>query len=139
MQQAEHVCAALADETRLRILALLAHREVCVCDLHHSLGISQPKASRHLGHLRRVGLVETRRAGLWVLYRLTDVGDPFVTGLLEAVTRALATIPTVQRDARKLDRATGCAPAASSVARVPPGRASQSASIAPPVYRTTQP
>src|SRR5882672_10297790 len=61
---------ALADATRLRILGLLLAGEVCVCDIHESLKIPQSKASRHLAYLRRSGLVETRRDGLWIHYRL---------------------------------------------------------------------
>src|SRR3990167_10728575 len=64
------VFKALADPTRLRILALLAGGEICVCDIHDTLGIPQPRASRHLSYLRRAGLVETRKQGLWVHYRL---------------------------------------------------------------------
>jgi ArsR family transcriptional regulator, arsenate/arsenite/antimonite-responsive transcriptional repressor len=135
MQQAARTCAALADATRLRILALLAHGEVCVCDLHESLGISQPKASRHLAHLRRVGLVRTRRTGLWVHYRVVDARDPFVTGLVEVVTRALTTIPTIRRDAQKLEKATGCRPPGPARAYLHQRRADQSARAAPPSRR----
>ncbi len=63
---------ALGDPTRLRILGLLLTGEVCVCHIHESLRIPQPKASRHLAYLRRSGLVDTRRDGLWVYYRLID-------------------------------------------------------------------
>jgi ArsR family transcriptional regulator, arsenate/arsenite/antimonite-responsive transcriptional repressor len=136
MQQAERLCRALADATRLRILALLARGEVCVCDLHQSLGISQPKASRHLGHLRRAGLVETRREGLWVHYRLVEAADPFVTGLVEAVTRALTAIPTVQRDARKLEKATGCDLERPAVTRLHQHPAGTSSTTAPRSRRT---
>jgi ArsR family transcriptional regulator len=52
---------ALADPTRLRILALLVEGEVCVCDIHDTLRLPQPTASRHLAYLRRTGLVVTRR------------------------------------------------------------------------------
>src|SRR2546421_11913982 len=61
---------ALGDETRLRIVALLSHGELCVCHIEHALGISQPNASRHLATLRAAGIVEDRRAGNWVYYRL---------------------------------------------------------------------
>ena len=64
---------ALGDATRLRILGLLLSGEVCVCHIHESLRIPQPKVSRHLAYLRRSGLVDTRRDGLWVFYRLTAV------------------------------------------------------------------
>jgi ArsR family transcriptional regulator len=139
MQQAERLCAALADATRLRILALLSRGEVCVCDVHESLGISQPKASRHLGHLRRVGLVEARRDGLWVHYRLVEGGDPFVTGLMDVVTRALTTIPTVRRDVRKLEKATGCGIEPCSTTRVHQGPARSPSRTAPPYRRASHP
>ena len=62
---------ALADETRLRCLALIAAEgELCVCELTHALGIAQPKVSRHLGLLRTAGIVRDRREGLWIHYRL---------------------------------------------------------------------
>ena len=62
---------ALADATRLRCLMLLqGHDELCVCELTHALGVSQPKISRHLAQLREAGLVSDRRQGLWVYYRL---------------------------------------------------------------------
>ncbi len=54
----ETLFKALADATRLRILGLLLTGEVCVCHIHESLKISQPKASRHLAYLRRSGLVD---------------------------------------------------------------------------------
>src|SRR5581483_2236938 len=66
LRDMETLFKALADETRLRILGLLLSGEVCVCDIHESLKIPQPKASRHLAYLRRAGLVDTRREGLWI-------------------------------------------------------------------------
>lgn len=62
---------ALSDPTRLRIIALLtAEGELCVCELTHALSLSQPMISRHLGQLRATGLVDDRRAGKWIYYRL---------------------------------------------------------------------
>lgn len=62
---------ALSDPTRLRILTLLtAEGELCVCELTHALGLSQPMVSRHLAQLRASGLVSDRRAGQWIYYRL---------------------------------------------------------------------
>src|SRR5262250_1886651 len=66
---------ALGDETRLRIVALLSHGELCVCHLEDALGISQPNASRHLAVLRNAGVVEPRRNGNWVYYRLVEQTD----------------------------------------------------------------
>jgi ArsR family transcriptional regulator len=62
--------AAMADETRLRLLGLLAGGEVCVCHLQAVLKTNQPKISRHLAYLRRAGLVAARRDGRWTHYRL---------------------------------------------------------------------
>jgi ArsR family transcriptional regulator len=99
---------ALGDPTRLRILGLLLTGEVCVCDIYGSLKISQPKASRHLAYLRRVGLVETRREGLWVHYRLADWPDPILKTIGQAVTHALTHVGVVRRDAGRLQKKTGC-------------------------------
>ena len=70
LSELDRLFKALADPTRLRILGLLLTGEVCVCHIHESLRIPQPKASRHLAYLRRAGLVDTRRDGLWIHYRL---------------------------------------------------------------------
>ena len=114
LAQLELLFKALADSTRLRMLGLLLGGEICVCHIHESLRISQPKASRHLAYLRRAGLVETRRDGLWIHYRLADLDDPLVQTIREAVTHALGHVEAVQRDAMRLERKTGCcAPAPS--------------------------
>ena len=104
----EGLFKALADETRLRILGLLLGGEVCVCHIHESLRISQPKASRHLAYLRRAGLVETRRDGLWVHYRLADSPDPVVATVRQAVAHALGHLDGIHRDAERLQKKTGC-------------------------------
>ena len=63
--------AALADTTRLRLLNLMAGREVCVCYFVEILRQSQPKISRHLAYLRKAGIVAARREGKWMHYRIT--------------------------------------------------------------------
>src|SRR4051794_39891283 len=93
---------ALADTTRLRILGLLLTGEVCVCDVHESLKIPQPTASRHLAYLRRAGLVQTRRDGLWIHYRLASVDDPVLKVVMASVQHALTHLDSVQRDAQRL-------------------------------------
>jgi ArsR family transcriptional regulator, arsenate/arsenite/antimonite-responsive transcriptional repressor len=99
---------ALADATRLRILGLLLTGEVCVCHIHESLKIPQPKASRHLAYLRRAGLVDTRRDGLWVHYRMATLPDPVLQAISQAVTHGLAHMDVVHRDANRLTKKTGC-------------------------------
>jgi ArsR family transcriptional regulator, arsenate/arsenite/antimonite-responsive transcriptional repressor len=100
----ETLFKALADGTRLRILGLLLAGEVCVCDIHDSLGLPQPKVSRHLAYLRRAGLVETRRNGLWVHYRIATLDDPVMQTLLDAVGHAISHLDSGTRDRKRLAR-----------------------------------
>ena len=104
----EGLFKALADDTRLRILGLLLTGEVCVCHIHESLRIPQPKASRHLAYLRNAGLVETRRDGTWVHYRMASLADPVLDAVTLAVRHALAHSDAIRRDAERLRRRTGC-------------------------------
>jgi len=75
---------ALSDETRLRIIKLLEHGELCVCDIAAVLESSQPKISFHLSALREAGLITDRREGKWIHYRLTD-SDMFKRFLMLSV------------------------------------------------------
>lgn len=68
--------SALSDETRLRILCLLSRGELCVCDLMQLMSAPQSTLSRHMGRLRRAGLVTDRRNGKWVHYALADKTIP---------------------------------------------------------------
>src|SRR4051812_10345924 len=104
----ETVFKALADSTRLRILGLLLSGEVCVCHINEALKIPQPKASRHLAYLRRAKLVEARREGTWMHYRLATLSDDASRIVGAAVTEVLRRQPIVQRDLAKLNKLTGC-------------------------------
>jgi ArsR family transcriptional regulator len=108
LTQMETLFKALGDATRLRILGLLLTGEVCVCHIHESLKIPQPKASRHLAYLRKAGLVETRRDGLWVNYRLATLADPVLGAIADAVRHALTHVDVVRKDADRLEKRTGC-------------------------------
>ena len=98
---------ALADRTRLRILALLGKNEVCVCHIHDSLGLPQPTVSRHLAYLRRTGLVAVRRDGVWMHYRLSRPLDPVVQTVVNAAVDAVMQAPTTNQDRRQFQRAFG--------------------------------
>ena len=76
---------ALGDKTRLRLLNILAGGELCVCYLVEILGESQPKISRHLGTLRRAGLVAARREGKWMHYRLVRPADAAQARILDCL------------------------------------------------------
>ncbi|HEU6443189.1 MAG TPA: metalloregulator ArsR/SmtB family transcription factor, partial [Microvirga sp.] len=84
------VLRAAAEETRLRILALLAEGELSVSDLTDILGQSQPRISRHLKLLVEAGLVERHREGAWAFFRLTDRGTAFriIRPTLESLDRS---------------------------------------------------
>jgi ArsR family transcriptional regulator len=98
----ESVFKALADRTRLRIVGLLLSGEVCVCHIHEALKISQPKASRHLAYLRKTGLVETRRDGLWIHYRMADRAEPVLQTIQRTVGHALRQLDLIRKDAERL-------------------------------------
>jgi ArsR family transcriptional regulator len=100
----ETLLKALADVNRLRILALLGDAEVCVCHIHESLRLPQPTVSRHLAYLRRAGLVDTRRDGLWVHYRMAQPADESIRAALNAVIHALGHVGATRTDQRRLDR-----------------------------------
>src|SRR6478736_8882154 len=95
IQSMERLFQALGDATRLRILGLLLTGEVCVCHIHESLKISQPKASRHLAYLRNAGIVEARREGLWMHYRIADLADPVMEALTDTLRHALTHVDAV--------------------------------------------
>lgn len=68
--EAARVFRALADDTRLEILAYLKVRELCVCEITELVGLSQASVSEHLRRLKDAGLVEDERRGTWSFYRL---------------------------------------------------------------------
>ncbi len=102
---------ALADATRLRILALLAETpggpggELCVCHIHASLGVSQPTVSRHLAYLRKAGLVAARRGGVWMHYRLLRPQEAVLASVFDAALHALGHVESTTRDRSRAARA----------------------------------
>src|SRR5215470_1028556 len=93
---------ALADPTRLRLLNLIADREICVCYFVEILRISQPKVSRHLAYLRRAGIVASRREGKWMHYRLVAPKDQAAASILRETLKHLKAKPAMQHDVSRL-------------------------------------
>jgi ArsR family transcriptional regulator len=93
---------ALSDPTRLRILNLMRDGEVCVCFFVEILDEAQSKISRHLAYLRRAGLVHARRDGRWMHYGLAPQKDDAVRRVIDETLSALATQPTMARDASRM-------------------------------------
>jgi ArsR family transcriptional regulator len=103
------VMKALSDPNRVKIIKLLQHRTMCVCELQGLLELAQPTVSKHLRLLEETGLVESSKDGLWVNYRLADgAASPYAAALLgnlrhwledEAEIRtAVARLPFINRD-----------------------------------------
>ena len=102
MQGLEHHFKALADTTRLRILNLLLHGELCVCDIQHVLDATQPNVSRHLAYLRNAGLVRDRRDGYRIFYRLADPKDGAKQRLYRFLRESCADDDLFQADKNRL-------------------------------------
>ncbi len=102
MKKAAQKFKALADETRLRIIALLAEGELCVCDLMAILELPQSTVSRHLAYLRHAGWVADRRQGMWMFYRLAGGDEAWFGELLALLKAHLPNQPQAERDRRAL-------------------------------------
>lgn len=100
----EALFSALADETRLRLLHLIGEREVCVCFFVQSLDEPQPKISRHLAYLRRAGLVQARREGKWMHYRITSL-NPSAAAIVKSALDWVAGTPKARRDLSRFSSA----------------------------------
>jgi len=93
----------LADETRLRALALMqAHGELCVCELVAALDLPQPKISRHMTALRNTELLTARRDAQWVFYRLNPDLPDWQKQVINAAMIGIQTEPVLKQDATRL-------------------------------------
>lgn len=101
---------ALGDNTRLRLLNLMGDREICVCYFVEILGQGQPKISRHLAYLRRAGIVEARRDGKWMHYRIVMPPNIGATQVLRQTLAWLKEDRAMQADRARLSKAC-CSPA----------------------------
>ena len=92
---------ALSDETRLRIMALLYQKEMCVCEICEVMGESQPKISRHLAKLRDVNLVRDERQSQWVFY-MANWQSKLASEIMEAIIENIDESPVLKADSKKL-------------------------------------
>ena len=98
----EQFFKGLADRTRLRLLNLMRGDEVCVCFLVEILKTNQPKISRHLAYLRRAGIVDARREGQWMHYRIIEPPDEEAAKVLKETMAWLEADVEMQRDRDRL-------------------------------------
>jgi ArsR family transcriptional regulator len=106
--RADRLFRAFADHTRLRILNLLQGGELCVCHIVDILQVPQPRASRHLAYLRRVGLLQVRKAGLWSYYSLAPAKGLFHQKLLACLACCFGEVPETREDAARAKRLRQC-------------------------------
>lgn len=81
------VMKALSDRSRVKIIKMLQGREMCVCELQAALELAQPSVSKHLRILEEAGLVESRKVGMWVNYRLADTADSLYAEHMQSILR----------------------------------------------------
>ena len=95
---------SLADSTRVRIVAALLERELCVCELCDSLGVTQSTLSTHLQVIRDAGLVSARKEGKWMYYAIQPGARVVLKGLFKAFELSLKKDASLRRDAQRLGR-----------------------------------
>jgi len=101
----DHLFSILADPTRLRALMLIqAEGELCVCELIFALDESQPKISRHLALMREAGIVEARRAGTWMHYRINPGLPAWAKELIGHVLAQTVGLSPYRDDIKQLKR-----------------------------------
>jgi ArsR family transcriptional regulator, arsenate/arsenite/antimonite-responsive transcriptional repressor len=94
---------ALSEEMRLRIIMLLTHGELCVCDVMEILDESQPKVSRHLAYLKHSGLVKSKRVGTWMHYSLKEQLDSITAEHVRFLADHAGDFPRLREDVTKME------------------------------------
>ncbi len=103
------VAKAISDPNRVKIMKMLQHKTMCVCEVKTALGIAQPTASKHLKTLEEAGLVYYRKEDKWVNYYLSDGRrSPYVANILgnlkhwleddTEIAELIAKLPSIKRE-----------------------------------------
>lgn len=98
------ICKALSDQNRVRAIMALKGRELCVCQIIALLGLAPSTVSKHMSILRNAKLVESRKAGLWMHYRLPDRPSPQIRKAIAWVCGSLENNETVKKDGVQLKK-----------------------------------
>lgn len=103
MEEVLKALRALGDVQRVRALMALRGRELCACQIVELLSLTPSTVSRHMAVLKAAGLIDARKEGRWMYYRLAErPGPPAATGLLEHVLSALEPDETILADQHRL-------------------------------------
>ena len=103
MKNIEITLKALADKNRLRIIGLLSHKDFCVCELAHVLGITQPSVSKHLKKLKVSGIIDSRQDGFWTIYFLSASKDKGCKKVIDTTIKILSKNSQIQKDITKAE------------------------------------
>lgn len=105
MKTTAQIFKALGEETRLRIMALLlGDQELCVCDIMAALDLPQSTVSRHLSYLRNAGLVDDRRQGVWMYYKINRERIDHAATIFDLLAAMLFELDMAAKDQRRLKK-----------------------------------
>jgi len=102
MRDIAQIYKALSEQMRLRILMLLTHGELCVCDLMAVLNEPQSKVSRHLAYLKNSGLIQGKRVGTWMHYFVRDSLDTLTSAHIEFLKKELSNLTWAKEDVERM-------------------------------------
>lgn len=103
MREFIKVMKSVSDPSRVKILKMLQHKSMCVCEMRTALNLAQPTVSKHLKILEDAGLIASKKSGLWVNYFLADGStSPYAASLLGNLRHWLDTNPEIVRLAEAL-------------------------------------
>lgn len=105
MKTFEKTLKALADKNRIRILKILENKKMCVCELSHVLGITQPSVSRHLKKLKSAELIKDEQDGFWTNYMLNKPANIYGAKLNKLIKESLNDDVVVKQDLIKSKKA----------------------------------
>lgn len=102
MEDIAQIYKALSERMRLRILMLLTHGELCVCDIMAVLEEPQSKVSRHVAYLKNSGLIKGKRVGTWMHYFLKEPLEGLAAAHVEFIRRELSGLDWAKADEEKM-------------------------------------
>lgn len=103
LEEVLSITKALADENRVRALMALRGRELCVCQIIELLQLAGSTVSKHMSILKQAGLVEARKEGRWIYYRMADESSSSaVSAAIAFVRNHLRLDDQIRADRRKL-------------------------------------
>lgn len=103
MDNITQIYKALSEEIRLRIIMVLTHGELCVCDLMEIFQETQSKISRHLAYLKHSGFVKSRRDETWMYYSLKEPMDKYIEAHISFMKEYMSDMELFKEDVKKME------------------------------------